>query len=628
LFPLQYTHTAPQDDWAVSDYGQVAPPRSSDVDSSGEKERDEDDEEGGGGLELDFSVTLDQGVGLSLINSVPEELVFGSVEGVHIQFSSSRHQQCINLTVQNLQVDNQLATSHTPILAYPTPFASDQQFSYPVIKLFAERVPHKSPFATVFKVVEVKVRGITLLLEERLLFKLIQWAGLGGKGAWSGPGSSNEDEEEIMKMLSHRSVNMSGDESVSRQLYIETLSISETELRVSMYTTSQLPEDLLKIKKRLGLPLVKFESPIFLSGFHHYHILDSPSGFADALGKHYKGAVRNQALKILGSVDFLGNPVGLVSDVASGVAVMIDNQDVVGLVRDVTHGMSDTTSKLTGTVSHVLGQATFDSSFQEEREQVQEQCQTSGDHLKAGIIGLSSGVFGGMTSIFTQPYRGAVESGVGGFITGVGKGLLGTVAKPVAGLFDLASGTSAALRETMSRVSRLHPPPVRHRRCCIGSTGTLTCYSEVQARGQEYLLRLNDGARDEKLVSYELLNENPAEPLRVIISSQALYFFRDSPPDPQSLSERIDLNDLQECRASSSKTIHSLSPAIPSFYIVMSLVEPPNTTSDGRRSNTKLKCSKEEKAIKVAQLINYAKNLHEEEKRIVRTLRLQQDTIW
>ena len=45
-------------------------------------------------------------------------------------------------------------------------------------------------------------------------------------------------------------------------------------------------------------------------------------------------------------MDFLGNPVGLVSDVASGVAGMIDSQDVVGLVRDVTHGMSDTTSKV------------------------------------------------------------------------------------------------------------------------------------------------------------------------------------------------------------------------------------------------------------------------------------------
>ena len=39
--------------------------------------------------------------------------------------------------------------------------------------------------------------------------------------------------------------------------------------------------------------------------------------------------------------------MGLVSDVASGVSGMISIQpDVVGLVRDVAHGMSDTTSKV------------------------------------------------------------------------------------------------------------------------------------------------------------------------------------------------------------------------------------------------------------------------------------------
>ena len=36
------------------------------------------------------------------------------------------------------------------------------------------------------------------------------------------------------------------------------------------------------------------------------------------------------------------------TDVASGVAGMIGSQDVIGLVRDVTHGMSDTTSKVCG----------------------------------------------------------------------------------------------------------------------------------------------------------------------------------------------------------------------------------------------------------------------------------------
>ena len=69
--------------------------------------------------------------------------------------------------------------------------------------------------------------------------------------------------------------------------------------------------------------------------------------------------------------------------------------------------------QLTGAVSDLLGQATFDVSYQEEREQVNESCQSSSDHLRAGLIGLSSGVFGGLTSMFTQPVQGAKEDGLG-----------------------------------------------------------------------------------------------------------------------------------------------------------------------------------------------------------------------
>ena len=64
-------------------------------------------------------------------------------------------------------------------------------------------------------------------------------------------------------------------------------------------------------------------------------------------------------------------------------------------------------------MSHVFGQATFDSSFQEEREQLLESAQSSSEHFQAGLIGLTSGVFGGVTSLITQPYKGALEYGVG-----------------------------------------------------------------------------------------------------------------------------------------------------------------------------------------------------------------------
>ena len=78
-------------------------------------------------------------------------------------------------------------------------------------------------------------------------------------------------------------------DEVTRQIYFDQLRISETELRVSMHTTSQLPDDLTKIKQHLGFPLVKFESPITLEGFVQCHVLGTPGVYSDALVKHYKG---------------------------------------------------------------------------------------------------------------------------------------------------------------------------------------------------------------------------------------------------------------------------------------------------------------------------------------------------
>lgn len=40
------------------------------------------------------------------------------------------------------------------------------------------------------------------------------------------------------------------------------------------------------------------------------------------------------------------------------------------------------------------------------------------------------------------------EGGVSGFISGLGKGLVGTVTKPVAGALDFASETAQAVRDT------------------------------------------------------------------------------------------------------------------------------------------------------------------------------------
>lgn len=57
------------------------------------------------------------------------------------------------------------------------------------------------------------------------------------------------------------------------------------------------------------------------------------------------------------------------------------------------------------------------------------------------------------------------------------------------------------------------------------------------------------------LVSYEKLEEKGTkEGMRVIISSQALYFFEDSPPDLSSLNTIIKLDNLVDCKSTKGKT--------------------------------------------------------------------------
>lgn len=56
----------------------------------------------------------------------------------------------------------------------------------------------------------------------------------------------------------------------------------------------------------------------------------------------------SQAAQILGSVDFLGNPMGLLNDVSEGVSELIKYGNVGGLIRSVTHGVSNSAAKVGG----------------------------------------------------------------------------------------------------------------------------------------------------------------------------------------------------------------------------------------------------------------------------------------
>jgi len=52
-------------------------------------------------------------------------------------------------------------------------------------------------------------------------------------------------------------------------------------------------------------------------------------------------------------VDFLGSPLGLVSDVTEGLSGLLLEGNVQALVQNFAHGLSKSTAKVTGTTSFV-----------------------------------------------------------------------------------------------------------------------------------------------------------------------------------------------------------------------------------------------------------------------------------
>lgn len=63
-------------------------------------------------------------------------------------------------------------------------------------------------------------------------------------------------------------------------------------------------------------------------------------------GTHFQQELQSQAAKIFGSVDILGNPLGLVNDVTTGISGLVTEGNVGMLLKNVTHGASNSLAKV------------------------------------------------------------------------------------------------------------------------------------------------------------------------------------------------------------------------------------------------------------------------------------------
>lgn len=551
--------------------------------------------------ELEVLVKLEGGIGLSLINKVPEELVFASLTGINVHYTQLATSHMLELSIQDVQVDNQLIGTTQPFMLYVTPLSNENEVieTGPAVQVNAVKFPSKSTLTNIYKHLMVTAQRFTVQIEEKLLLKLLSFFGY------------DQAESEVEKYDENLHEKTAEQGGTPIRYYFENLKISIPQIKLSVFTSNKLPLDLKALKSTLGFPLIRFEDAVInLDPFTRVHPYETKDFIINDILKHFQEELLSQAARILGSVDFLGNPMGLLNDVSEGVTGLIKYGNVGGLIRNVTHGVSNSAAKFAGTLSDGLGK-TMDNRHQSEREYIRYHAATSGEHLVAGIHGLAHGIIGGLTSVITSTVEGVkTEGGVSGFISGLGKGLVGTVTKPVAGALDFASETAQAVRDTATLSGpRTQAQRVRKPRCCTGPQGLLPRYSESQAEGQEQLFKLTDNIQDEFFIAVENIDS-----YCVLISSKAVYFLRSGDyVDREAIFLEVKYDDLYHCLVSKD---HG--------KVYVQVTKKAVNTSSGvsipgpSHQKPMVHVKSEVLAIKLSQEINYAKSLYYEQQLMLR----------
>lgn len=409
------------------------------------------------------------GVGISLINKNMKELLYLTFRDIELKLRESPLYQTLNASIKWIQIDNQLYGGVFPILLYPSvvPKTGKEMEAHPIFHTMITRVKDDSYGVLYIKYATLLLQQITLELDEDFVFAMLDFLKV--------PGASWSEEQEGQLCAESLTIPEPKQEERGQDVYFELLHLQPMQVDISFMRTEHVNvEDTMQPSN----PLMFFvnvmtmslgnvnDAPIRLNALMLENARVSISTLLSNIQTHYTQEFLGQIHVILGSADFLGNPVGLFNTVSSGVAdifyepyqglVMTDRPQELGygiakgassFVKKSVFGLSDSMAKFTGSMSKGLAAATLDKEFQDQRRMSKAR-----NRPKHALYGITAGgnafatsLASGIGGLARHPLEGAEKEGFQGFVKGVGKGFLGLATKPAIGAFDLASSKYSVL---------------------------------------------------------------------------------------------------------------------------------------------------------------------------------------
>ncbi|KAF5370222.1 hypothetical protein D9615_010080 [Tricholomella constricta] len=473
---------------------------------------------------LTFTVEF-AGIGISLVNRRMVEVVYISLDALKLEYTNSIVAQAFNLSCGTLQVDNQLHDALYPVVIQPTPIAKEASgvAALPTMQASILWLKDQEHGVLFVKYCSILLQALTMEADEDLLFAIYDLTQIEG-ASWEGG-----TEDVLLQNI--ETIPEPIDNAVGQELYFEILELQPIKLSLSFMRTERVSsEEKLSIRNPLAVVVNALtmtvgninDAPLELNALGIKDMRLTMPELRTRITYHYRQDILRQLYRILGSADFIGNPVGLFTNVSSGVAdifyepfhgvVMHGNKELgIGIakgaasfLKKTVFGLSDSMTKFTSSVGKGLSAATFDSEYQARRRMAQRRNKPR--HaiygVAAGGEAFASSVTSAMEGVLMKPIEGAESEGALGFFKGVGKGLVGVVTKPVIGVFDLAANVSEGIRNTTT----VFDSPDRERTRLprhVPADGVLRPYSSREALGQYWMKDLNNGVyRQESYVAH------------------------------------------------------------------------------------------------------------------------------
>ena len=409
------------------------------------------------------------GIGVSLVNANLKELLYFTLREMELKYNESKLYQTFNATIKWIQIDNQLYGGTFPILLYPSvvPKTGKEMEAHPIFHAAVTRVKDDSYGVLYIKYATLLLQQMTLEIDEDFIFAMLDFTKVPG-ASWSEEGEGKLCDEDL-------DIPEPQQEEQGQDVYFELLHLQPMQLDLSFVRTERInAEDTMQTSN----PLMFFvnimtmsignvnDAPLRFNALMIENARVSVPALVANVRSHYTQECIRQIHIVLGSADFLGNPVGLFNNVSSGVAdifyepyqglVMTDRPQELGIgiakgassfVKKSVFGFSDSMAKFTGSMSKGLAAATLDKEYQDQRRMSK-----SRNRPKHALYGVTSGgnafassMASGIGGLARHPMEGAEKEGLQGFVKGVGKGFLGLATKPAIGAFDLASSEYTSL---------------------------------------------------------------------------------------------------------------------------------------------------------------------------------------